>query len=142
MFNSDLSKVRSVRQTKTNKGLAEILVHTENFSDKDLKSFINFKSFDRLCELLECDRDYLYEKCKNDYEYALTLAHGCTILASRQGSRDESFVLDEINKTSMSYGIYVQSLNNQDLRPTKDGRILNKKEFRTVSYTHLRAHET
>lgn len=137
MFITDLSKVRETRQVKTNKGLAEILVHTENFTDKDLKSFINFKSLDRLSELLECDRNYLYEKCKIDYEYALTLAHGCTILASRQGSKDETFVLDEINKVSKSYGIYVQSLNNQDLRPTKDGQILNKQEFKKSGISKL-----
>lgn len=137
MFISDLSKVRSVRQVKTNKGLAELLVHTENFTDKDLKSLINFKSLDRLADLLECDRNYLYEKCKTDYEYALTLAHGCTILASRQGSKDETFVLDEINKVSKGFGIYVQSLNNQDLRPTKDGRILDKREFNKSGLSKL-----
>lgn len=137
MFIADLSKVRSVRQTKTNKGLAELLVHSESFTDKDLKSFMNFKSLDRLAELLECNREDLYEKCKEDYDYALTLAHGCTILASRQGSKDESFVLDEINKVSKGYGIYVQSLNNQDLRPTKDGRVLNKEEFKKSGLSKL-----
>ena len=137
MFKSDLSKIREVRQVKTNRGLAELLVHTENFTDKDLKSFINFKSLDRLSDLLQCDRNYLYEKCKNDYEFALTLAHGCTILASRQGSKDESFVLDEINKVSKGFGIYVQSLNNQDLRPTKDGQILNKEEFKKSGLSKL-----
>ena len=137
MFIADLSKVRSVRQTKTNKGLAELLAHSESFTDKDLKSFINFKSLDRLAELLNCTREDLYEKCKEDYDYALTLAHSCTILASRQGSKDESFVLDEINKVSKGFGIYVQSLNNQDLRPTKDGRVLNKEEFKKSGLSKL-----
>lgn len=137
MFHADLSKVRSVRQTKTNQNLAEILVHSNKFTDKDLKSLINFKSLNRLAELLDCDRKYLYEKCQEDYEYALTLAHGCTILASRQGSKDESFVLDEINKVSKGFGIYVQSLNNQDLRPTKDGNILTKKEFKNSGLSKL-----
>jgi hypothetical protein len=137
MFKSDLSKVRETRQIKTNKGLAEVLAHTQNFNDKDLKSFINFKSLDRLAESLSCGRNHLYEKCRDDYEYALTLAHGCTILSSRQGSKDESFVLDEINKVSSGYGIYVQSLNNQDLRPTKDGRILNKEDFKKTGLSKL-----
>ena len=137
MFNADMSKVRSVRQIKTNKGLAELLVHSESFTNKDLKSFMNFKSLDRLTELLDCTREYLYEKCKGDYDSALTLAQGCTILASRQGSKDESFVLDEINKVSKGFGIYVRSLNNQDLRPTKDGRILNKEEFKKSGLSKL-----
>jgi hypothetical protein len=137
MFKSDLSKIRTVRQYKTNKNLAEFLIHTDEFQDKDIKSLINFKSLDRLAEQLNVDRNYLYEKCKSDYEYALTLAHGCAILSSRQGSKDETFVLDEINKVSSQYGIYIQSLNNQDLRPTKDGRILSKKEFENSKISKL-----
>ena len=137
MFKSDLSKIRTVRQYKTNNNLAELLAHSESFGEKDLKSSINFKSLDRLAEQLNTDRNYLYEKCKSDYEYALTLAHGCSILSSRQGSRDETFVLDEINKVSSTYGIYIQSLNNQDLRPTKDGFLLNKNEFKVSGLSKL-----
>ena len=130
MFKSDLSKVRLTRQFKTNNALADAIAHSSVIDDKDLKKLINFNSLDRLAELLDNDREYIYEKCKSDYEYALTVAHGTAILASRQGSKDETFVLDEINRVSSGYGIYVQSLNNQDLRPTKDGRLLNKKEFK------------
>jgi hypothetical protein len=142
MFIADLSKVRETRQVKTNKGLAETIIHTENFTDKDLKSFLNFKSFDRLTELLGENRQYVYDLCTGKreitaYDYALTMAHGCAILASRQGSKDESFVLDEINKVSKGFGIYVQSLNNQDLRPTKDGQILNKEEFKKSGLSKL-----
>ena len=130
MFQSDLSNIRTTRQFKTNTLLADAIAHSSEISDKDLKQLINFKSLDRLAQLLDNDREYIYEKCKSDYEYALTVAHGTAILASRQGSKDESFVLDEINRVSRGYGIYVQSLNNQDLRPTKDGRLLNKEEFK------------
>jgi hypothetical protein len=130
MFQSDLSKIRTTRQFKTNRNLAETIAHSEHITDHDLRKLINFKSLDRLAELLETDRNSIYEKCKADYEYALTVAHGTAILASRQGSKDESYVLDEINRVSSGYGIYVQSLNNQDLRPTKDGRLLNKEEFK------------
>jgi len=130
MFKSDLSNIRTTRQFKTNTALADAIAHSSEITDTDLKQLINFKSLDRLAELLDNDREYIYEKCKSDYEYALTVAHGTAILASRQGSKDESFVLDEINRVSRGYGIYVQSLNNQDLRPTKDGRLLNKAEFK------------
>ena len=130
MFKSDLSNIRTTRQFKTNTLLADAIAHSSEITDKDLKQLINFKSLDRLAELLDNDREYIYEKCKSDYEYALTVAHGTAILASRQGSKDETFVLDEINRVSRGYGIYVQSLNNQDLRPTKDGRLLNKAEFK------------
>jgi hypothetical protein len=137
MFKSDLSKVRLTRQFKTNNALADAIAHSSVISDKDLKQLINFNSLDRLAELLDNDREYIYEKCKADYEYALTVAHGTAILASRQGSKDESFVLDEINRVSRGYGIYVQSLGNQDLRPTKDGRLLNKKEYKESNLTKM-----
>lgn len=137
MFKCDLSKVRTIRQFKTNRDLAEVLAHSEQLSEKDLKRLINFKALDKLCKLLGVDRKYIYEKCKVDYEFALTVAHGTAILASRQGSKDESYVLDEINRVSSGYGIYVQSLNNQDLRPTNDGRLLNKEEFKASGLDKL-----
>ena len=137
MFKCDLSKVRTIRQFKTNRDLAETIAHSEQTSDKDLKRLINFNSLDHLAELLGTDREYIYEKCKVDYEFALTVAHGTAILASRQGSKDESYVLDEINRVSSGYGIYVQSLNNQDLRPTNDGRLLNKEEFKASGLDKL-----
>lgn len=136
MFTSDLSKVRQVRQQKTNTNLAETLCYTE-FNEKDLKSLINFKSLDRLAQLLDSDRNYLYEKCTQDYEFALTLAHGCAILASRQGSKDESFVLEEIDKHTSQFGVYIKALNNQDLRPCKDGQVLNKKQFKESGLSKL-----
>jgi len=136
MFTTDLSKVREKRQQQTNVNLAETLCHTE-FVEKDLKKLVNFKSLDRLAELLDSDRNYLYEKCTQDYEFALTLAHGCAILASRQGSKDESFVLEEMNKYTSGFGVYIQALNNQDLRPTKDGRVLNKKQFKESGLSKL-----
>ena len=83
MFKSDLSKVRLTRQFKTNNALADAIAHSSVIDDKDLKKLINFNSLDRLAELLDNDREYIYEKCKSDYEYALTVAHGTAILASR-----------------------------------------------------------
>lgn len=136
MFISDLSKVRQVRQQKTNTNLAETLCFSE-FTEKDLKQLINFKSLDRLAELLKVERNYLYDKCSSDYEFALTLSHGCAILASRQGSKDESFVLEEIDKHTSQFGVYIKALNNQDLRPCKDGQVLNKKQFKESGLSKL-----
>ena len=59
MFKSDLSKIRSNRQKKTNRNLAETILHTD-FTDKDLKKLINFKSLDRLAEVYDEDRQYIY----------------------------------------------------------------------------------
>ena len=137
MFKSDLSKVRTIRQFKTNRDLAESIAHSENVFDRDLKKLINFKSLDRLAELLQTDRESIYEKCKADYEYALTVAHGTSILASRQGSKDESFVIEEIDKHTSKIGVYVKALNNQDLRPTKDGKLLTKNEFEKSGLSKL-----
>ena len=137
MFKSDLSKVRINRQKKTNRDLAETILYTD-FTDKDLKKLINFKSLDRLAELLQTDRKSIYEKCKADYEYALTVAHGTAILASRQGSTDERYVLEQLNSVTSEVGIFIQSIGNQDLRPVKsDGRLLTKKEYKNSGLTKL-----
>jgi len=137
MFKSDLSKVRINRQKKTNRDLAETILYTD-FTDKDLKKLINFKSLDRLAELLQTDRKSIYEKCKTDYEYALTLAHGTAILASRQGTTDERYVLEQLNSVTSEEGIFIQSIGNQDLRPVKsDGRLLTKKEYKNSGLTKL-----
>jgi len=132
MFATDLSRVRTLRQKKTNKALAELLCHAEGLSDKDLKPYINFKAFDRLADLYETDRQDLYYKCTGNYDYALAVANGCAIEASRQGSKDERFVLEEIDKVTKGFGVYIKPLNNQDLRPTKDGRFLTKEQFRSL----------
>ena len=137
MFKSDLSKVRINRQKKTNRDLAETILYTD-FTDKDLKKLINFKSLDRLAELLQTDCKSIYEKCKADYEYALTVAHGTAILASRQGSTDERYVLEQLNSVTSEVGIFIQSIGNQDLRPVKsDGRLLTKKEYKNSGLTKL-----
>lgn len=137
MFKVNLSKIRPTRQLKTNRNLAEVICHTESFVDKDLKPFINFKSLDRLAELIGVSRTYLYQKSRDDYEFALALAHGCAIAAARQGAKDEYFVLNEINNFTKSFGVYVQPLGNKDLRPVKDGRILNAKEFENSKLSKL-----
>jgi hypothetical protein len=142
MFKSDLSKVRSNRQKKTNRNLAETVLYTD-FTDKDLKKLINFKSLDRLADVYNEDRQYIYDLIKGKreitcYDFALAVAHGTAILASRQGSTDERFVLDELNRVTSEVGIFIQSIGNQDLRPVKsDGRLLTKKEYKNSGLTKL-----
>ena len=64
MFKSDLSKIRS-SQKKTNRNLAETILHTD-FTDKDLKKLINFKSLDRLAEVCDEDRQYIYDLIQSE----------------------------------------------------------------------------
>ena len=131
MFTADLSKVRDVRQKTTDKNLTELLCFSE-FTDKDLRPYLNFKSLDRLVAKRGTDRKDIYTKCQGNYDYALAVANGCAIEASRQGSKDERFVLEEIDKVTKGFGVYIKPLNNQDLRPTKDGRFLTKEQFRSL----------
>ena len=136
MFQTDLSQIRQTRQFITNQSLAEVLCYTD-FEESDLKKYINFKSLDRLAELSNYTRQEVYDDCKDNYTYALSVAHGCAILASRQGSKDESFVLTQIDKHTSQNGIYVKPLNNQDLRPTKDGRLFTLKEYKKSGLSKL-----
>lgn len=137
MFSTDLSKIRENRQQETNRKLAEILCHTPQFDDKTLKPYLNFKALDRLCVLLELTREEVYTKCHGDYEFALILAHGCAILSSRQGSKDEAYVLNKINEHTSKVGTIIKSLNNQDLRATRDGRVLTREQFKASGLSKL-----
>ena len=140
MFTADLSKVREVRQKTTDKNLTELLCFSE-FTDKDLRPYINFKSLDRLVAKRGTDRKDIYNKCQGNYDYAESVAHGNSIKASRQGSKDESFVLTEIDKVTSPTGTYVRCLNNQDLRPTHDGRLLTKMQFKLLQEEGLGKYE-
>lgn len=142
MFQSDLSNVRELRQDSTNENLAEFLAHTESFTDKDLKKFVNFKALDRLCKRLGETRDEVYQSCKGNYREAMMVANNIAILSSRQGSKDEHHVLNEINKVTSPNGINVTPLNNQDLRPLIDSpKLLTKEEYQLLQENGLGKYE-
>ena len=51
-------------------------------------------------------------------------------MASRQGTKDEAFILKKCNETTSKVGVYVENLSATAFRPTKDGRILTNNQYK------------
>lgn len=136
MFIANLSEIRSNRQNTTCLNLAEQLSYGE-LDSRILKKLINFKSFDRLCDLMGCSRQDIYKKCQEDYSFSLAVAHGCCIRSSRQGSKDELFILKGLDNELKKYGVSVRSLGVDEVRPTRDGKLLSKEDFKASGLTKM-----
>ena len=88
-----------------------------------------------LGELFKCQftLEQLLWKCKYDRIYAMTLAGRISKVASRQGTKDEKYILQKCSDTLCQVGIEVKNLTTTEFRPTKDGRILTNKEYKKSS---------
>jgi len=74
--------------------------------------------------------EHLLLKCNDDKMYAMALAGRISIKASRQGTKDESYILGKCNQTVSQIGIEIKNLSTTEFRPTKDGRILTNKQYK------------
>jgi len=95
----------------------------------------------KVCNELELQRildeekqtlDQLLDECENNNLAIRFLARTIAKKASRQGSRDELTQLQVCNQTSSKYGIIIESLPNDALRPCKDGSIVSKQQFKLL----------
>jgi DNA-binding Xre family transcriptional regulator len=136
MFVANLTEIRTSRQINTNRCLAEELAYSD-VNEKNLKKLLNFKALDRLCDLMDCSRKDIYDKCQGNYEFALVVAHGCSVQSSRQGTKDESYVLSKLSTVFEHCGIFIKSLKTDELRPTRDGKLLSKEQFKQSGLTRL-----
>ena len=103
------------------------LLQTKNI--KLVKHYCNIKELHRLLEDLDIDEERLINKCADDLLFAKVVARQISKMASRQGTKDEAFILQKCNKTTSKVGVYVENLSITAFRPTKDGRILTNKEY-------------
>ena len=94
-----------------------------------LKHLCNIKEFHRLLEDLQIDEKRLIDKCKDDLLFAKVISRQISKMASRQGTKDEAFILKKCNETTSKVGIYVENLSTTAFRPTKKGRILTNNQY-------------
>jgi hypothetical protein len=120
----DFENIRSERQKVNNLAVFEALIQ-KNLN----KKLCNEEELKRVLEDLEFTEEQLLEKCSQDHIFAKLLARDIAKKASRQGSKDENTQLDICNITASKFGVKIEDLPNFALRPTKDGRIITKKEF-------------
>ena len=124
----DCKNLRVERQKENNDTMLKLL---QSGDITLVKRFCNIKELSRLLEDLQIDEEQLLQKCKDDLLFAKVISGQISKMASRQGTKDEAFILQKCNETTSKVGIYVENLSTVAYRPTKDGRILCSRQWQT-----------
>jgi hypothetical protein len=103
-----------------------VLTSINNNNKSEFYKNINKNALKRLLEYSNIDFNYFWEKCKKDDDYSRCSILYISINASRQGMKDEQMQIELCNNISKKFGIYINKLNVDAIRPTKDGKIYNK----------------
>ena len=128
LFSINLKNWRKEQQNSTNTRTRDALLESV-VEDADLNELVNFNALDRICNELEISRKEFYDLITKK-EIATIAAHAIRIEESRRGTKAEQFLFNEINIITSKFGINIVSLGPSELRPTKDGKLLNKQEFK------------
>ena len=123
----DCKDLRVERQKENNNTMLKLL---QSGDITLVKRFCNIKELSRLLEDLQIDEEQLLQKCKDDLLFAKVISRQISKMASRQGTKDEAFILQKCNETTSKVGIYVENLSTVAYRPTKDGRILTNNQYK------------
>ena len=131
----DIPNLRIYRQTETNDKLCEILKQ-DNISIKDIEKICNMKELDRLLKYnsKQMGKSFTFQdfhnKCKNDPIYLYSIAPRISKNSARQGSKDETTVLNFCNRKTSESGVIIEQLPNDSLRPHKySKKLITKKEY-------------
>ena len=123
----DCKNLRVIRQKENN----DIMLRVLQSGDITLvKHYCNTKELSRLLEDLQIDEKRLINKCKDDLLFAKVISRQISKMASRQGTKDESFILKKCNETTSKVGIYIENLSTTAFRPTKKGRIVTNNQYK------------
>jgi hypothetical protein len=128
MFQVNVGDLRSERQKYNNLIISEEL-NKNSPSYSELVKIANDKAIDRLLDELEFDYDDLLTECANSIVFSKTVAIAIAKNASRQGKKDESFIIDGIANEMKKYSYNIRSCGVNEFRPCKNGKIMTKKEF-------------
>ena len=123
----DCKNLRVERQKQNNDTMLKLL---QSGNITLVKRYCNIKELGRLLEDLEINEQMLINKCVEDLLFAKTVARQISIKSSRQGTKDEAFILQKCNETTSKVGVYIENLSTTAFRPTKDGRILTNKQYK------------
>ena len=125
----DCKDLRVERQKENNNTMLQLL---QSGNMTLVKRLCNIKELYRLLEDLQIDEEQLLQKCKDDLLFAKVISRQISKMASRQGTKDEAFILKKCNETTSKVGIYVENLSTTAFRPTKKGRILTNTQYKKV----------
>lgn len=128
MLQVDVSDLRNERQKYNNQVIAkELFSNSPSYSE--LEKISNIKAVDRLLDELEFDYDDLLTECANSMVFSKTVAVAIAKTASRQGKKDESFIIDGIAAEMTKYNYKIRSCGVNEFRPCNNGKIMSKQEF-------------
>lgn len=97
---------------------------------KDDTKDCNTAELSRTLSDLNITFNQLMTECENNDLFAKLLARNISVNSSRQGTKDEAFVLQACGECVKQVGVYIENLTTSEYRPTKDGRILTDKEYK------------
>mgnify|MGYP003339127739 CR=1 FL=1 len=130
MFFVDVFDLRNERQKYNNKMVAEEL-YKNSPSYSELEKISNIKALDRLLDELEIDYDELLTECSKSVLYSKTVAVAIAKNATRQGKKDEAFVIDGIANAMKEYNYSIRSCGVNEYRPCKNGQMLSLNDFKS-----------
>ena len=129
LFSVDPREIRTRRQVETNQALEQMFVRGGS-SVKELKKHANFKEFDRVCEQFGLSQQEMLGKLKENQDLSKMAAGRIAINSSRQSSSDEKFLIEGISEALSADTDFIIQKPDQEIRFTRDGRILTRKEFK------------
>jgi hypothetical protein len=129
MFSVNVFDLRNERQKHNNLMIAQELC-SNSPSYSDLEKIANIKAVDRLLSELEIDYDNFLTACSDNIIYSKTVAVAIAKNATRQGKKDEAFVINGIANALKEYGFNIRSCGVNEYRPCKNGQMLSNTEFR------------
>lgn len=121
----DFAEIRIIRQQ-------------ENWNQVILSGLkdVNKKALDRVISYTGLSFDELRNRSNNDPIFAKVLAQSVAVNASRQGSADETFVIDGVSESLRQCGIEIVKCGTDDLVPIKgSSSILQRSIAKKSGYT-------
>lgn len=132
----DCKNLRVIRQRGNNAIVVEALTATDlrtATTVAKLKKIANYNEIERILDELEWSIEEFLAKCIADRPFAIVSAGRAAKCASRQGAKDEAYIIGVCATSVKRVGVVIRSLSNTELRPTKDGRILKEYAFRKLN---------
>jgi hypothetical protein len=128
MFQANISDLRSDRQ-KLNYNLA---------IDSKFEKGVNPEALNRLCEYLSMTKEEVVLKASRDEAFEKTVAMYVSINASRQGTKDEAFIVQGISREVKKYGIDIRNYTTNEKVPIRESsQVLPRSQAKKKHDSHL-----
>jgi hypothetical protein len=122
--------LRKYRQLKNDETISKC-IRDKNYNGIKNKKNCNTNQLYRLLELLDITLVQLVNKCIDDEYLLKSVVMNISILSSRQGKLDETYVIKEMNLNLEKIGINIR--NNGNYTAIKEGKILKTKDVKNFS---------